>query len=165
MIALRPVFENEYELAYRFIEEARAYQRAQGFVQWTDTSPTLFDICKDIIEHRAYFITENNEPFGYVCLRLDGDPIYNEITAWQEKRYAAVHRVAIGDSARGKGASRELFRLLRELCRLHGISAIRIDTHKENELMKHVLSREGFVLRGTVHYAVGERLAYECIFE
>ena len=164
MIAIRPVLENEYDLAYRFIEEARAYQREQGFLQWTDKSPTLFDICKDIIEHRAYFITEDNRPFGYVCIRLDGDPIYDEITAWAHKPYVAVHRVAISNEARGKGASRHLFRLVRELCLAHGIHAIRIDTHKDNVIMQHILEREGFLLRGMVHYAVGERLAYESIF-
>ena len=164
MVAIRPVLEHEYDLAYRFIEEARAYQREQGFLQWTDKSPTLFDICKDIIEHRAYFIIEDNRPFGYVCIRLDGDPIYDEITEWTHTPYVAVHRVAISTEARGKGASRHLFRLVRELCLAHGIHAIRIDTHEDNALMRHVLDREGFVLRGKVHYAVGERLAYECIF-
>ena len=56
MITIRPVLENEYDLAYRFIEEARAYQREQGFMQWTDKSPTLFDICKDIIEKSHYCV-------------------------------------------------------------------------------------------------------------
>ena len=161
MIALRPVLEHEYDIAYTFIEEARAYQREQGFVQWTDKTPTLFDICKDIIEHRAYFITEDNEPLGYVCIRLDGDPIYDEITAWTHTPYVAVHRVAIGDAARGKGASRHLFRLIRELCLAHGIHAIRIDTHEDNLPMQRALEKFGFVRCGIVYITrAGERIAY-----
>ena len=107
--------------------------------------------------------------FGGNKLMADfaGEPVYNDIDGeWKyDGSYAAVHRVAFGNSARGKGASRELFRLVRELCRERGVNAIRIDTHERNKKMQHVLEREGFVHCGTVYYSGSPRMAYEAIFQ
>jgi arginine/ornithine N-succinyltransferase beta subunit len=39
--------------------------------------------------------------------------------------------------------------------------AIRVDTQKENQVMQHILLREGFVCCGLVRFDGGPKLAYE----
>ncbi len=163
MIDMRPVLPGEAALGAAFIDDARRHQREQGFVQWSDTSPNIDDVKRDIALGRGYFLTEAGEPFGYFCLDFAGEPCYAVIDgAWQTDRpYGVVHRVAFGEAGRGKGATAAMFRLIRERCTARGVSAIRIDTGFDNRKMQHVLEREGFVRCGVVQLPNGERYAYE----
>lgn len=162
-ISMRPAQPGEASLAAAFIDDARQHQREQGFVQWTDTSPNVEDVRGDIALGRGYFLTDDGEPFGYFMVDFDGEPCYTAIDgAWQTDRpYAVVHRVAFGKAGRGKGATAAMFRLIRELCAAHGVTAMRIDTGFENEKMHHILAREGFIRCGVVQLPNGPRYAYE----
>lgn len=163
MITMRLVQPDEAGLAATFIDDARRHQREQGFVQWSDTSPNIEDVKKDIALGRGYFLAENGVPFGYFCLDFRGEPCYATIDgAWQTDRpYAVVHRVAFGKAGRGKGATAAMFRLIKERCVSQGVAAIRIDTGFENEKMHHILAREGFIRCGVVQLPNGPRYAYE----
>ena len=167
MYTLTTPTASDIPLCLSFIDDARAHQREQGFVQWADNYPNADTVGEDIALGRAFMIALDGIPFGYLCIDFAGEPVYNDIDGeWKyDGSCAAVHRVAFGSSARGKGASRELFRLVRELCRERGVNAIRIDTHERNKKMQHVLEREGFVHCGTVYYSGSPRMAYEAIFQ
>lgn len=159
---LRLARTGEAELCYRYIEEAKAYQRSLGFVQWHEDYPTLEMLRKDIVDRIGYVFAENDEILGYCCITEGQEPAYQKIDgAWKTARpYAAIHRMAFGDHARGRGLSHAAFRLLRAHCEERQLSAIRIDTMEENGPMRHVLEREGFVYCGRVEND-GPRLAYE----
>ncbi len=163
MVSMRLVQPEEAPLGAAFIEDARQHQREQGFFQWADNSPNIEDVKKDIALGRGYFLTHNGEPFGYFMVDFGGDPHYAYINgAWQtDGPYAVIHRVAFSKDGRGKGASAEMFRLVRELCTTRGICAIRIDTGFDNKKMQHILDREGFIRCGVVRLPAGERYAYE----
>jgi len=166
MTTLTKAIPTQADTAYSFIDEARKHQREQGFVQWTDSSPNIETVRCDIALGRGYLLMYENEPAGYLCIDFNGEPVYDRLEGkWKsDLKYAAVHRVALGDSVRGRGISREMFRLVRELCVQNGIHSIRIDTHEDNKKMQHVLEREGFQYCGTVMYDIGLRLAYELVF-
>lgn len=167
MFTLQKATMETHPLACRFLNEARAYQRAQGFVQWTDSTPNADTLASDILAGKGYLLCEDSTPIGYVYIDLTGEPAYAHLTAgaWQtDAPYAAVHRVAFGADARGKGASRHLFACIKALVASHGLHVLRIDTHRDNKLMQHVLDREGFVPCGIVHYGTAERITYELCF-
>ena len=167
MFTLKKATMQDHPIACTFLSQARAYQRAQGFVQWTDNNPNEQTLAADIAAGKGYLLCQADTPIGYVYIDLTGEPVYRHLTegAWgTDAPYAAVHRVAFGESARGKGASRPLFACIKALAAEHGLGVIRIDTHRDNKLMQHVLEREGFVYRGVVHYGTAERIAYELCF-
>ncbi len=58
--------------------------------------------------------------------------------------YGTIHRTAISSSYRGKGMARSLFQAAEDLCVNESMESIRIDTHPNNELMKHLIIREGY---------------------
>ena len=150
----------------RLINEARAFQRRQGFVQWTDDYPNLDTVLEDRALGRGFLLLDGEEPIGYLCIDFAGEPVYEAIEgAWNTDRpYAAVHRVGIGDAGRGRGASHALFRLVELYCAQQATHVLRIDTGFENRVMQHVLEREGFVSCGTVLYPPNKlRIAYEKI--
>ncbi len=158
--------ENEISLCMEFIDDARTHQREQGFMQWTDTSPNIGQVTEDIENKRGYFLTDNGTPLGYFCLSFDGEPVYAGLEGkWlnESNDYAVIHRLAFGRSARGKGASRDVFRLAKEICSDRGVKSLRIDTHEDNKKMRHIIEREGFTYCGIVYYNGSPRMAFEKI--
>ena len=166
MIQLRLAKEYEAQIGADLIDEGRAHQREQGFIQWIDGYPNVEVIADDIKLNRGYLLTDNQIPIGYMCIDFHGEPVYNDLEGkWlTSQKYVVIHRMTIGDAGRGKGAAREAFRLVKELCITRDVHSIRIDTHEANKKMQHVLAREGFRYCGMVSYAGDQRLAYELDF-
>ncbi len=161
MMYFRAATAAEIDLAYAFVDVARTFQRAQGFVQWKDDNPNRDTIAADIAAGKGYFLCADDVPQGYIYLDPDGEPAYDALTWQSNAPYLTIHRVALATETSGKGLSRDLFRLARAFATAHGLGGIRIDTHADNARMRHILAREGFVCRGKVSYGTEERLAYE----
>ena len=167
MITLRLCTENDVPQCMTFIREAKAHQQAQGFTQWDDNYPTPSLLLGDVALARGYVIEADGVPAGYVCIDFGGEPAYDAINgAWQTNQpYSVMHRLAIGDAARGKGASAAVFQLTKELSLSRDVHAVRADTHPANQKMQHIFLREGFALCGEIVYEEGGlRLAYEWDF-
>lgn len=157
----------ELDRCMEIIDDARAFQRQQGFVQWEDGRPNLQTLEQDLAAGRAWVLRKGNTIAAYMAVCLEGEPVYDQLDhAWQyDGPHAAVHRVAIDSAFRGQGVAVTLFALAEQLCKANGIFCIRIDTMQANKRMQHVLQRSGYELRGEVVYPVtGSRLAYEKSF-
>lgn len=166
MIKLRKVTSGEEKTALRFIEEAKKHLRYQGIDQWQDGYPDIESIRNDVAADRGYFITRSDIPIGYLCLDFEGESAYNQLNSWEcIGNYAALHRMAIGDSARGMGAGLEAFLLCEKLCLERGVRSIRVDTKDTNPKMRHVIVKSGYEYRGDVYYSsCGDRMAFEKVF-
>ncbi len=160
---LKRATADEANLSYQFIEDARAYHRSLGFVQWHPGYPTLTTVEDDIEAGIGYVFAEDNEIYGYCCIIIGDEPAYRVINgAWKTNRpYAVVHRMAFSENARGKGLSKKAFALIKDFCAENGIEAIRVDTQDENKVMQHILVRESFEYCGLITFDGGEKLAYE----
>lgn len=160
---LRQAKAQEVEQCYQCIEDARAYQRFQGFVQWDSTYPTQQTILDDIAQNIGYAFVDEEGIVGYCGIIFGDELAYHEIEdAWKTERpYAVLHRLAFSNRAGGRGLSKEAFDLIKELCLSRQIDAIRADTQGENKLMQHVLEREGFSYCGLIQFGGGPKLAYE----
>lgn len=153
----------ELDAVMEILRSGRAFQRQQGFVQWDDTHPTQAAVEDDIRRGDGYAIRVDGCLAGYLCLSFDGDPAYPEIVgAWRfDGAYAVIHRMALGENHRGRGLTGEIFRLAGEIAKARDVDILRIDTHRDNLRMRHVLEKHGFVCCGTVVQNGGERLAFD----
>ena len=160
---LRLAQRQEAAMCYQCIEDARAYHRSLGFIQWHPDYPTQQTILDDIAQGIGYAFTDDTGVIGYCCIVIGDEPAYHEIAgAWKTDRpYAVVHRMAFYRGARGGGLSKEAFSLIRTFCRSNHVDAIRLDTQQENKVMQHILDREGFEYCGLIQFDGGPKLAYE----
>lgn len=160
---LRKARPDEAASSYQCIEDARAYHRSMGFVQWHPTYPTLATIEADIEAGIGYVFTDADKVCGYCCIIIGDEPAYHAIDGkWNTSRpYAVVHRMAFSRNARGHGLSGNAITLIKDFCAANNIGAIRADTQAENKVMQHILSREGFVYCGLINFDGGPKLAYE----
>ena len=160
---LRKARKGEEHTAYQCIEDARAYHKSLGFVQWHPNYPTLSSIAGDIENGNGFVFAEDDVILGYCCIMIGDEPAYRVIDgAWKtERTYAVVHRMAFAEHSRGKHLSSKAFSLIKEHCIENGIGAIRVDTQDENKVMQHILTKEGFAYCGLVTFDGGPKLAYE----
>ena len=158
--------EKDLETCIRLIDEGRAFQRAQGFVQWPDYYPNKDTIREDIRLERGYLVTVDEKPAGYQSIDFGGEPAYEVLEGtWRtDGPYAVVHRMAIGDGYRGMGLTKQIFVKIREICLARDVHCIKIDTDYPNLRMQHVLEKEGFVACGTVYFRGEGRIAYDLLF-
>lgn len=147
----------------RIIDDARAFQQAQGFTQWTKEYPTLKDIRNDIANQKGYVVRVDGKVVGYMCIDFAGEPAYDKIEgAWStDEPYAVVHRLAISEEYRGKQLTRLVFELIESICLQKDIHSIRVDTDGENKRMQYVLQKRGFVPCGVVEFGGGPKLAFD----
>ena len=126
----------------RAIDEGRAFQREQGFVQWAD-----------------------NYPDGYVAIDFAGEPVYKDIKGkWNTgEPYVVIRRITFTRAFAGRGLSGIMFSAIDDFCRGNGVKNIRLNTGKENGRMQHSLITAGYSYCGTVVYRGIERLAYDKI--
>ncbi len=154
---------------YGLIEAGRAFQRAQGFVQWTDNYPQLTDIEHDIAAKRGYvLVNEAGDVAGYICIDFDGEPAYDTIHAgrWRlDAPSAVLHRMAMSPHFRGQGLADVLLTACGSVCVREGVPYIRADTCPENTRMQHVFERNGFVRCGLVTLRCADKIAYDKILE
>lgn len=139
---------------------ARVFQLDNGIIQWAEGYPSKELILEDIKLSAAYaaFNTEE-ELIGVLSVFTDPDPTYFEIDGeWlNDEPYATVHRIA--SNGKVKGVGQELLKWVQE-----SHSNIRIDTHKDNQPMKHVLEKLDFQYTGVITLDNGEfRDAYHYI--
>jgi hypothetical protein len=96
---------------------------------------------------------------AYFAFLPSPDPTYAKIYEgnWIEDTlpYHVVHRIASYPDAHG------VFKSIMDFCFAHD-SNIRIDTHRDNQIMQHVILKEGFTYCGIIYLLSGdERLAYQ----
>lgn len=163
LMILRKALQSEIDVCYSCIEDAKAFQREQGFVQWHDGYPTVKTIEEDIQKGIGFVVCEDDDILGYLAIILGDDPDYCHIDgSWKTDRaYGVVHRMAFRKHSRGKGLAKMVFQMIKEYCLSHGIDAIRIDTQKENKIMQRVIQGAGFDYCGIVVVDNGPKLAYE----
>ena len=140
-------------------EAAKAKMRADGNMhQWSDKYPDKETLLDDINRGELY-IAYDIEIYGVFMLSFSSEETYKEIHgAWfNDEPYAVIHRIA----SLGKGRN-----LLKDAIDFAFAKTdnIRIDTHEDNNIMRSLLNKLGFVYTGIIHLKNGdERRAYQLI--
>lgn len=140
-------------------EDARNFMRQTGNPdQWGDGHPAIDVIKNDIKAGNSYVVEENGQVIGTFAFILGEDPTYARIEngAWlNQNPYGTIHRLASFHEVHG------VAQLCFDWCKSQ-IEDIRIDTHKDNRVMQHVLEKNGFVYCGIIYVEDGsQRIAYQ----
>ena len=73
----------------------------------------------------------------------------------------AVHRLALDASVRGRGLASQVFEETERLARSKEIHSFKVDTDNDNQIMKHLLEKNGFQFCGTICFDNSETIAFE----
>ena len=141
---------------------ARAQMKANGNPhQWGDTSPAETVIKSDIQNRNSYVFEQDGVPCGVFTFIIGEDPTYRTIEGqWKcDGVYGTIHRIA------GNGRARGVFRHCLKFCESK-ISNLRIDTHRDNHIMQHLIEKYGFERCGIIYIADGSpRIAYQKVLK
>lgn len=128
--------------------------------QWGTRHPPRALLEEDIPAGRLYVCEDGTGIYGVFAFIIGEDPTYLKIDdgKWlSDTPYGVIHRIA-GKEA-GHGVLGEAVGFCTER-----IPHLRIDTHEDNSVMRHLLPKHGFVSCGTIYIADGSpRIAYERI--
>ena len=153
--ALRPVFE-----------AAKAIMRANGNLeQWSAPGfPPEDLLLRDLDRGGGYVIlsgaaggVEESQIVAYFALLPSPEPTYDYIDgAWlTDEPYGVIHRIASYPEEHGIFAAIIDYAAAR-------FAHLRIDTHRDNHIMQHLIDKHGFTYCGIIWLEDGtERLAYE----
>lgn len=143
----------------RVYEAARGIMRRSGNpTQWAGGQPGEEELAAHIARGNLYVCEESGVPFAAFACIPGEDPTYRVITGGQwlrEAPYRAVHR--IGSDGTHPGTLRKIM----DFCAGFG-DDLRVDTHRDNKIMQHLLVKLGFSYCGIIYLENGdERLAYQ----
>ena len=141
-------------------EAAKGIMRASGNMhQWTDGYPSEAVILSDMEKGGGYVVEEDSRIVAYFAFLTSPEPTYAKIYdgEWLDdmQSYHVVHRIASFPDTHG------IFSSIMDFC-FSKDSNIRIDTHRDNRIMQHVIKKYGFTYCGIIYLASGdERLAFQ----
>ena len=157
---IRPARAEDLPALTPIYDAARRFMAEHGNpTQWSDRYPLPEDLEADLARKQLYVFEENGTIHGAFVLQFGEEPNYREIDgAWlSDAPYAAIHRVA------SDGAVPGLFDACLAFCR-ERTGHLRIDTHENNAVMRHLVTSRGFRPCGTVRVEDGtSRLAFEWV--
>ena len=142
------------------MEAAKRIMRSSGNMhQWTDGYPSEAVILSDMEREGGFVVDDGGKLVGYFAFLPSPEPTYTRIYEgdWLDdvRSYHVVHRIASYPDAHG------VFSSIMDFC-FSRDSNIRIDTHRDNHIMQHVVKKYGFTYCGIIFLASGdERLAYQ----
>ena len=141
---------------------AKQIMRASGNMhQWNDGYPSREVVMRDIDRGHCYVMCENESIIGTMALIPGPDPTYSYIEGeWPgDEPYYVIHRIAT--AAPGRNVAKRMYDWAFEHILENGCNVIRIDTHRDNCIMKHILTKYGFTMCGVIYLADGApRYAY-----
>lgn len=156
----------DYVCLLKIFEQARAFMKAQGNgSQWKDNRPSSELVREDLRKGRNYVVVQDREIVGTFVLLPGVEPSYAEIQGtWRNSGpYLTIHRVA------SAGVAKRIFQAMMDFARKEakqqGVLSLRIDTHENNQPMRHLIQKAGFHFCGVISVDDGSpRFAYErCI--
>ena len=127
--------------------------------QWGEGYPSEAVIASDMDKQGAFVVEEEGKIVGYFAFLPSPEPTYNTIEGGQwlddTQPYHVIHRIASYPDAHG------IFSCIMDFC-FSREKNIRIDTHRDNKIMQHNITKHGFSYCGIIHLLSGdERLAYQ----
>ncbi|MBR6691074.1 MAG: GNAT family N-acetyltransferase [Bacteroidaceae bacterium] len=158
MIIRKATYEDIPSLM-RLFESAKGIMRSSGNMhQWGNGYPSEEIVRKDVDAGVCYVMCGDDGIAATMAFIPGPDPTYSVIEggAWlDDAPYHVIHRIAV--AVPGKGCARRLLDWA-----FGHTGTVRIDTHRDNVIMHHILKSYGFTYCGVIHLANGDpRDAYQ----
>lgn len=157
---IRQATEEDLPRIMELIECGRQKMRAVGNMeQWADGSPRQETVMLDIEDGNSYIVEDNGVAVATFAFIEGPDSTYGQIYngEWLDTQgeYFVIHRIASAPDTRG------ILNFVLDYC-FRRTTNIRIDTHRQNVIMRHALTKYGFSYCGIIYLSDGaERLAYQ----
>ena len=158
---IRKATEQDIPATMKLFTAAKFIMRSSGnLTQWEDGYPNEEIVRSDISKGGAHIIERNGQTVGYFALLQSPEPTYSSIQGkWLDDAapYYVIHRIASSPESHG------VFKEIIEYA-LSVSGNLRIDTHRDNHIMRHLIEKAGFSYCGVINLADGsERLAYQLL--
>ena len=172
---IRQATYEDLEALMEIFDGAKKIMRASGNLQqWNDGYPSREVVMRDIDRGHCYVMCEaagvdERQAAGTECGgvgQVEGiigtmalipgpDPTYSYIEGeWPgDEPYYVIHRIAT--AAPGRNVAKRMYDWAFEHILENGCNVIRIDTHRDNCIMKHILTKYGFKMCGVIYLADG----------
>ena len=142
----------------KIFEHGRQIQLESGnLTQWEEGYPQDALILEDIENGAAHLcLNEENQIVALFSVFTEPDPTYKAIegTWLNDEDYATIHRIA--STGLVSGAGQQCIEWVQSRW-----DNVRIDTHQDNQQMKHILNKLDFEYCGIIYLANGDpRNAY-----
>ena len=156
---IRPAVHTDLPAILEVYRCARTFMAANGNpTQWGTAYPATELLEEDIRLGRLFADTADGRICGVFMFTIGDDPTYARIENgdWLDPSpYGVIHRVAADGTV--PGVLKRCVDFCRERC-----SHLRIDTHADNHVMQHCVTKAGFTRCGTINVEDGSpRIAYE----
>ena len=158
--SIRKATHDDIPALMRLFESAKGIMRASGNLhQWGVGYPSVEVVRRDVEQGVCYVVTDADGVIEATMAFIPGpDSTYSYIEggAWlNDNPYHVIHRIAV--AAPGKGYARQMLDWAFERT-----GTVRIDTHRDNVIMHHILRKYGFEYCGVIYLANGDaRDAYQ----
>lgn len=175
LIFLRKAVIDDLNNIMAIIDDAKKLLKADNSSQWQNGTPNRDMFINDINNDSCYVLVVDGDIAGVTTVLNTPDPNYKKIYngSWiqQTNNYATFHRIAISSKYRGKHFSDFLFSTLITTIYEMGYRDIRIDTHRLNKRMQHIIEKWNFKYCGIVKLPKNvdlldnTRLTYELVLK
>ena len=169
---IRQATYNDIDRLMVIFDNAKTIMRDSGNTQqWNGNYPNVEVVRSDIDAGCCFVLCDGTaagsemceeEIIGTMSLIPGPDPTYGYIEGqWlDDESYYVIHRIAT--NAPGRNTAVKMFDWAFGHIAEKGCRTIRIDTHKDNCIMKHILTNYGFCMCGVIYLADGAaRDAYQ----
>lgn len=160
MRTIRHANADDLPCILELIECGRQKMRAVGNIeQWSDGNPRHEILVQDIADGNSYIVEDDGTAVATFAFIEGPDSTYEHIYEgrWLDEmgEYWTIHRIASAPDVHG------IMKSVMAFCLAHAPN-IRIDTHRQNVIMRSVLPKFGFRYCGIIYLHDGaERLAYQ----
>lgn len=162
---IKEAMPDDAQVIMHLVDVARRTMQENGNpCQWPVGYPSREVIDDDLQRGDCYIVCNaGGKVVGSFVLRQGPDPSYGHIYEgkWLDDSmpYYVIHRVTSLPAAHG------VFSAIVSYCIQHSDN-LRIDTHRDNHIMRHLVEKYGFTYCGIIHLSRArgaERLAYQMI--
>ena len=155
---VRKASEIDFPQILQIYAHARQFMAEHGNpTQWGAVYPDADLLREDMEAERLYVVTRSEQVCGVFMFAIGPDPTYAVIKdgAWHsDALYGTIHRIA-GDGTGG------VFDACLNYCK-EKCGYLRIDTHENNRIMQHIVTKAGFQRCGIIYTDNGTpRIAFD----
>ena len=151
------------------IEDGRRFLKPQGGDQWQNDYPNKNDILLDISDGVYFVLLNDDDDITAGCALTYHEDEYDTLKEghWlSDLEYMVMHRCAVKERYRGLGYGNALFELFELEARKQEYYSLRIDTHENNKVMRHLLKKNNFIECGKAILKPNkDRLVFEKVLE
>ena len=169
---LKKANSTEIEEIMSVIKDGKEFLKQQGINQWQHGSPGCGDVENDIKQETSYVYELDGKIVGTAMLNTYDADYEKYLTIWTKcNNYLVIHRLAVKKEYHSQGIGHKFMNDIILFAKENSVEYIRIDTHKDNVIMRKYLSKNNFKELDEIKLSIKnslddkERIAYELKIE